>query len=79
MTSPPPAVLGLNTSLLSYLSITILTIITGEVTLRSNSIIYNLFIRDVNLFCLVLLGQCQDFQKYTWANYPKSPSQTCDH
>ena len=28
---------------------------------------------------LVLLGQFQNFHKYTWAIYPKSPSQTSDY
>ena len=28
---------------------------------------------------LVLHGQCQNFQKYTRAVYPKSPSQICDY
>ena len=28
---------------------------------------------------LVLLKEFQNFQKCTWAIYPKSPSQTCDY
>ena len=28
---------------------------------------------------LLCLGQFQNFQKYTRAIYPKSPSQTCDY
>ena len=33
---------------------------------------------EIIFVLLVLLGQFQNFQKYTRAIYPKSPSQTCD-